>query len=44
VLIGGVAAMLLPAQGTGPAVCFSAEQIPAGPPTLSAVQPRVIAT
>jgi len=44
VLVGGVPAMLLPAPGPGPAVCLSAEQIPQGPPVLSAVQPRVIAT
>jgi hypothetical protein len=44
VLVGGVPAMLLPAPGPGPALCLSAEQIPQGPPVLSAVQPRVIAT
>jgi hypothetical protein len=44
VLVGGAPAMLLPAPGAGPAICLSAEQIPQGPPTLSAVQPRVIAT
>lgn len=44
VLVGGVPAMLLPAPGPGPAVCLSAEQLPQGPPMLSAVQPRVIAT
>jgi hypothetical protein len=44
VLVGGVPAMLLPAPGPGPGVCLSAEQIPQGPPVLSAVQPRVIAT
>jgi hypothetical protein len=44
ILVGGVPAMLLPAPGTGPGVCLSVEQIPQGPPVLSAVQPRVIAT
>jgi hypothetical protein len=44
VLVGGVPAMLLPAPGTAPALCLSAEQIPQGPPTVSAVQTRVIAT
>jgi hypothetical protein len=44
VLVGGAPAMLLPAPGPGPALCQSAEQIPQGPPVLSAVQARVIAT
>jgi hypothetical protein len=44
VLVGGAPAMLLPAPGPGPGACLSAEQIPQGPPVLSAVQPRVIAT
>jgi hypothetical protein len=44
VLVGGVPAMLLPAPGSGPGLCLSAEQIPQGPPIVSAVQPRVIAT
>lgn len=44
VLVGGVPAMLLPAPGSGPGTCLSAEQIPQGPPMVSAVQPRVIAT
>ncbi len=44
VLVGGAPAMLLPAPGSAPALCLSAEQIPQGPPVLSAVQPRVIAT
>jgi hypothetical protein len=44
VLVGGVPAMLVPAPGAGPGLCLSAEQIPQGPPIVSAVQPRVIAT
>lgn len=44
VLVMGQPAMLLPAPGTGPGLCQSAEQIPQGPPIVSAVQPRVIAT
>ena len=44
VLVMGQPAMLLPAPGVGPGLCQSAEQIPQGPPIVSAVQPRVIAT
>jgi hypothetical protein len=44
VLVTGQPAMLIPAPGTGPGLCLSAEQIPQGPPIVSAVQPRVIAT
>ena len=44
VLVTGQPAMLLPAPGVGPGLCLSAEQIPQGPPIVSAVQPRVIAT
>jgi len=44
VLVLGQPAMLLPAPGTGPGLCLSAEQLPQGPPIVSAVQPRVIAT
>ena len=44
ILVMGQPAMLLPAPGTGPGLCQSAEQIPQGPPIVSAVQPRVIAT
>jgi hypothetical protein len=41
-LVGGQPAALLPAPGTGPGVCLSADQIPAGPPVVSVVQTRVI--
>lgn len=44
VLVMGQPAMVLPAPGVAPGVCQSAEQIPQGPPIVSAVQPRVIAT
>ncbi len=44
VLIGGKPALLGPAPGTGAAVCLSAEQIPQGPPTISAMQSRVSGT
>jgi hypothetical protein len=41
-VVGGQPAALLPAPGTGPGICLSAEQIPQGPPTVSVVQSRVI--
>lgn len=41
-LVGGQPAALVPAPGTGPGICQSAEQIPQGPPIVSAVQARVI--
>ena len=44
VLVLGQPAMLVPAPGPGPGQCQSAEQIPQGPPIVSAVQLRVIAT
>ncbi len=44
VLVMGQPAMLLPAPGSGPGLCLSVEQIPQGPPMVTAVQPRVIAT
>lgn len=44
VLVMGQPAMLQPAPGTGPGLCLSAEQIPQGPPVVTAVQPRVLAT
>ena len=44
VLVLGQPAMLLPAPGAGPGLCLSPEQIPQGPPIVSAVQLRVIAT
>jgi hypothetical protein len=43
-LVGGQPAALLPAPGPGPGVCQSPEQIPQGPPIVSAVQARVIGT
>jgi hypothetical protein len=43
VLINGQPAMLIPAPGSGPALCQSVEQIPQGPPIVSVVQTRVIA-
>lgn len=42
-LVMGQPAMVLPSPGPGPAMCQSPEQIPQGPPIVSAVQPRVIA-
>ncbi len=44
VLVMGQPALVQAAPGPGPGLCLSAEQIPNGPPMLSAVQPRVIAT
>ena len=44
VLVMGQPALLQPAPGVGPGLCLSAEQIPNGPPMVSAMQPRVIAT
>jgi hypothetical protein len=35
---------VIPAPGTGPAICQSVEQIPQGPPQVTVVQSRVIAT
>jgi len=43
VLINGQAAMVISAPGAGPGLCQSAEQIPQGPPMVSAVQTRVTA-
>jgi hypothetical protein len=36
--------VVLPSPGPGPGLCLSPEQIPQGPPIVSAVQPRVLAT
>jgi hypothetical protein len=44
VLVMGQPAMVLPSPGPGPGLCLSPEQIPQGPPIVSAVQPRVLAT
>lgn len=35
---------VLPSLGTGPAICQSVQQTPQGPPQVTVVQPRVIAT
>lgn len=43
VLVMGQPIMVIPAPGPGPAVCQSIEQIPAGPPMVGPVQPRVFA-
>ena len=43
-LVMGQPAALAAGPGPGPGVCQSAEQIPAGPPIVGAVQPRVIGT
>ena len=43
VRILGQPLMLVPAPGPGPGICLSAEQIPAGPPVVTAVQTRVFA-
>jgi len=43
VLVIGQPAMVVPSPGPGPGMCQSPEQIPQGPPIVSAVQPRVIA-
>jgi hypothetical protein len=44
VMVGGQPAAVLPAPGAGPGLCQSAEQIPQGPPIVSAIQTRVIGT
>jgi hypothetical protein len=44
VLVMGQPALVQPAPGSGPGLCLSAEQIPNGPPLVTAVQPRVIGT
>jgi hypothetical protein len=44
VLVMGQPALLQPSPGTGPGICQSVEQIPQGPPTVSALQMRVMAT
>lgn len=41
-LVGGLPAALVPAPGPGPGICQSVEQIPQGPPTVGAVQSRVV--
>jgi hypothetical protein len=44
VLVGGKPALLGPAPGTVPGICLSAEQIPQGAPSLSAIQTHVSGT
>jgi hypothetical protein len=44
VLVMGQPALLQPSPGPGSGLCLSAEQIPNGPPIVSAMQPRVVAT
>jgi hypothetical protein len=44
VTINGSPAMVLPSPGAGPGLFQSADQIPAGPPLVTVVQTRVIAT
>jgi hypothetical protein len=44
VLVAGSPVLLQPGPGTGSGLCQSAEQIPQGPPVVSAVQARVLAT
>ena len=43
VVVMGQPLLLQPAPGTGMGLCLSVEQIPAGPPIVSAMQTRVIA-
>ncbi len=44
VLVAGQPAALVPASGPRPGICQSPEQIPQGPPLVSTVQTRVIAS
>jgi hypothetical protein len=44
VLVNGVPPLLQTGTGPGGGICQSAEQIPQGPPIVSAVQSRVTAT
>jgi hypothetical protein len=44
VLVMGQPAAVCPAPGSGPGLCQSVEQIPAGPPIVSTIQPRVLGT
>ena len=41
VLVNGVPALCVPGPGPAPGLCLSPEQIPQGPPMVSAVQSRV---
>ena len=44
VRVQGQPALVQPALGVGAGLCLSPEQIPNGPPLVSFVQPRVLAT
>jgi hypothetical protein len=44
VLVMGQPALVQPGPGVGAGICQSAEQIPNGPPKVTALQPRVFAT
>jgi hypothetical protein len=44
VLVMGLPALVQPGPGVGAGICLSAEQIPNGPPMVSALQLRVLAT
>ena len=44
VLVAAQPVMLQPAPGPGPGLCQSPDQIPNGPPIVSAMQARVMAT
>jgi len=41
VLVAGMPALVVPGPGPAPGLCFSPDQIPQGPPMISAVQARV---
>jgi hypothetical protein len=41
VFVLGAPALTVPAPGPAPGLCFSPDQIPQGPPVVSAVQTRV---
>jgi len=44
VAVMGQPVMLQPAPGTGMGMCLSVEQIPGGPPQVTAIQSKVFAT
>jgi len=44
VVVMGQPVLLQPAPGSGMGICQSIEQIPAGPPQVTVVQSRVVAT
>jgi hypothetical protein len=43
-LVAGLPALLQPSPGPGPGICQSVEQIPQGPPQVTAFQQRVVGT